>query len=205
MTRITKDLTAAIVQNALEKAGINKRRAEWREAFQALLEAARVEHCGGPEKLAEAEAIYAEHLALVKRVPDGFLWSASNPVNSDSYANVSFGGMACRANYLDENGDSQLRIRPRNRLHLPADHPLTAEFERLHALTKTIDDNAETIEENVRGALSKFTTIKRLLEAWPEAAELLPEQQAKKANTLPAVPVDTLNALIGLPTESAEA
>ncbi|WP_242452188.1 Nmad5 family putative nucleotide modification protein, partial [Providencia rettgeri] len=47
------------------------------------------------------------------------------------------------------------------------------------------------------------TTVKRLLTIWPEAKELLPKDVEKASVQLPALKVEKLNEIIGLPTEKA--
>nr|WP_244182531.1 Nmad5 family putative nucleotide modification protein [Xenorhabdus beddingii] len=55
---------------------------------------------------------------------------------------------------------------------------------------------------NVEAALLKVRTVKRLLEEWPEAAELILKDIAK-ATPVPAVCREALNELSGLPPEVA--
>lgn len=50
----------------------------------------------------------------------------------------------------------------------------------------------------VKGALSQVTTVKKLKEVWPEAVPYLPEL-VKQQSTAVALPVETLNAICGLP------
>ena len=70
---------------------------------------------------------------------------------------------------------------------------------------KALDEERATLSAQVRGALSKFTTVKRLLDAWPEAKELLPDRLPEAKPALPAIRTEDLNALIGLPSEEAAA
>lgn len=84
-----------------------------------------------------------------------------------------------------------------------ADDPLSVQFEQLENEDKAISNKREAIRTQVRAALSNVNTIKQLLTAWPEAAELLPTYAAPKP-TLPALCVADLNAAIGLPTGETE-
>ncbi|MFT7963069.1 Nmad5 family putative nucleotide modification protein, partial [Salmonella enterica] len=47
------------------------------------------------------------------------------------------------------------------------------------------------------------TTVKRLIEVWPESKELLPKEADKASTALPALRVEDLNKMIGLPSEAA--
>ncbi|MFA2284800.1 Nmad5 family putative nucleotide modification protein, partial [Escherichia coli] len=52
-------------------------------------------------------------------------------------------------------------------------------------------------------ALNSVTTVKRLIEVWPESKELLPKEADKASTALPALRVEDLNKMIGLPSEAA--
>ncbi|ELV4980379.1 hypothetical protein SHB81_000001, partial [Escherichia coli] len=56
---------------------------------------------------------------------------------------------------------------------------------------------------NVWAALNSVTTVKRLIEVWPESKELLPKEADKASTALPALRVEDLNKMIGLPSEAA--
>jgi hypothetical protein len=52
-------------------------------------------------------------------------------------------------------------------------------------------------------AIGQYTTIDKLLEAWPEIEPFTKGVVAKRKPQLPAVPVSKLNELLGLPAEAA--
>lgn len=62
---------------------------------------------------------------------------------------------------------------------------------------------AKDIESTVWAALNSVTTTKRLIDVWPESKELIPDGVDTAKQTLPALKVEDLNRLIGLPTEQA--
>lgn len=198
MSRITKGLIEEIIKAAQKKAGVDDRRAAYKADREKLFEACRIEHCGGAKaeaRLQQAERAYQE---LRSKVPgDAREAGMYRLVNLECRGAVSFGG--CRDS---EDYSGEQRIRPNGWLLLAADHPLTVEWERLRGVKHDIDSQADSVEANVRGMLSKFTTVKKLLEVWPEARELLPSDKgAAPSINLPAVQVSSLNALIGLPSE----
>lgn len=59
-----------------------------------------------------------------------------------------------------------------------------------------------TLKSTLSATISGFTTVEKLLEAWPDAKELIPETLpiAKKPGTNIALSVADLNALCGIPT-----
>ena len=60
MTRITNVLREAIVAKAIDKAGLNDKRAEYDKRRAAWTEAVRIDGLGGPVKAAELEALDAQ-------------------------------------------------------------------------------------------------------------------------------------------------
>lgn len=75
--------------------------------------------------------------------------------------------------------------------------------DRLTESTVTINvlyDEVDAFKLQVKGALTKVSTVKKLAEMWPEAVPYLPEVERREAtSTALAIPVETLNALCGIP------
>lgn len=194
MTRITKDMREQMVSKALAKAGIFERIGANYEREREWAEAVRIDALGGPEAAAALDALQAEFHALLQRVPES-LKNCSEIIctRGSIYTNVA--GLRYRAAW---NG-----WKPAPHEHtITADNPLAQQFHDLQAEQRAATAERDRIEGTVRGALLGFTTVKKLLEAWPEAAELLPDDSPDKPKTtLPAVPVADLNAMLGLPSE----
>lgn len=77
-------------------------------------------------------------------------------------------------------------------------HRLAIEFDKIRHRTKSLRDAVETAERSVTTALNAVTTIKRLVETWPEVAEFAKKYDTEKP-PLPALPTDHLNELLRLP------
>jgi hypothetical protein len=77
--------------------------------------------------------------------------------------------------------------------------------DRLSESTVTVNslyDEVDAFQLQVKGALSKCSTVKKLAEMWPEAIPYLPEIERREAtSTALAIPVETLNALCGIPKQ----
>lgn len=74
-------------------------------------------------------------------------------------------------------------------------------YDRLIASDTAIDslyEEAYAFRRQVMGALAQVNTVKKLEEVWPDAVAYLPEP-VKVQSTAVALPVDTLNAICGLP------
>lgn len=66
------------------------------------------------------------------------------------------------------------------------------------AAIKKLFDDSYAFRHQVSGALSAVTTVNKLKEVWPDAVPYLPTV-AKPGSTAVALPVETLNAICGLP------
>lgn len=68
---------------------------------------------------------------------------------------------------------------------------------------ETFEDKKELIKEinadrkRLTATIDKFTTVEKLIDAWPEVEKFVPEQ--KKPIKLPALPVEELNRQFNLP------
>lgn len=193
MTKLTTRMRDAIVKNAIEKSGINKQRADYAERRKRWAEKVADESIGGAEavaKLAEANKKVAK---IVSTLPEHLRQDLCVGPRAGGIV-VGFGGMRAHVHEWDNHRAAK------SGLLLAADHPLTKEFELLEAEDKDLTSRKDKLTCDVRAMVNSVTTVKRLLDVWPEAAELLPASAAPKPQ-LPSVNVEHLNAIIGLPTE----
>ncbi|HAK3334023.1 TPA: hypothetical protein H2A59_004588 [Salmonella enterica] len=202
---LNKAIKEKIVDNALAKAGIPQRKKALRTARADWAERVRLAAIGGPE--AEAEILKTEKkiAALVAKLPEA-LRKNNTFARYDSAIYLNLAGSRFIAYF---NGNYQ-RYEPGEPDHirkiapyeytLLADDPLTTEFHGFDVLYREIKSDETDIRQNVTAALDKARTVKRLLEQWPEAKELLPAEDAA-VPLLPAIRRETLNELIGLPSD----
>ncbi|EJM1547273.1 hypothetical protein NNW71_005135, partial [Salmonella enterica] len=168
-------------------------------------ERVRLKAIGGPE--AEAEILKAEKkiAALIAKLPEEL--RTDNMIirtRADIYLNLA-GSRVCayfNGNYKGyESGSPEhiCKVTPYE-YTLLADDPLVTEFYGFDALYREIKSDEADIRQNVTAALDKARTVKRLLEQWPEAKELLPAENAT-VPLPPAIRREALNEMIGLPSE----
>lgn len=207
--KLTNTIKQQIIANALARAGIPAREEALRARRAAWAEKVRIDACGGAEAEAKLVELRDRVMELANGVPDA-LRRDGEIIQTDTDISVNVSGLRVRVwwcgamRYDDAIRPIKRRIAPPNHM-ITADNPLTAEFHEMHNEQEAIRADRDTLTANVSGALSNITTDKRLLEAWPEAAELLPDQVATTSSNLPAVRVDELNAMIGLPSEGGAA
>jgi hypothetical protein len=194
MTRITAVLKDAIIKNAVAKSGVTAELEAIKTKRLSWAERVRIEVVGGPEKAAEYAKINAEALVAYSALPQE-MKDHSNIVGRRSSFYVNLAGLSVAVKL---NGYSEA---PNNRMSITAASPLCQEFHDIEAEEKTAVERGTIIENQVRATLDKFGTIKRLVEAWPEVAELLPPMTAETKSNLPAIQVADLNKLVGLPSE----
>lgn len=104
----------------------------------------------------------------------------------------------------DGNGEDILLPAPNeDKCMFSAEHEITKRFDEICALQQKLEAKKKDIESNVWAALNSVTTVKRLIEVWPESKELLPKEADKASTALPALRVEDLNKMIGLPSEAA--
>lgn len=190
MTRITKALTEQIIEHALTKAGITEARKALDEKLQNWAEHARVESLGGPAEVARIERILDEIKQLRASLPSGLDHNAR-------IANIA------KRDYFRVGGERVDIEFPEYRLTLyqvsfEADHPLAKAYRKIEVERSKVESKAGEITTKVRATVRQFSTIKRLLEAWPEALELIPATLGV-TTCLPAIRTEDLNKLVGLP------
>lgn len=201
MTRLTISLKEKIVDAAIEQSGINKLRSEVISKRASLAENMRIDKIGGKDEEASlirlAKKIIKQQTAFENIRGSNFGFHSSTAL---VYCNL--GGSRV---HLYFNGQVKGSGKSVHKKIIPddivytADHKFTVEFHSIEKLSKMAESKASEVSAQVRSSLDSFTTVKKLLEAWPEAKELLPKKVEESKPLLPAVQVKDLNKLIGLP------
>ncbi|MBK5145868.1 hypothetical protein I2494_19555 [Budviciaceae bacterium BWR-B9] len=204
-TTLTRALKNAIIDNAVIKAGIPRRKAKLRAARADWAERVRVEALGGVQVEPDIMQQIAVINAKIKLLPRGLL-SGYAFVNKRECIYLNLAGQTLNAyfngNYKGYENPHECVLKiTLQEYTLTADNPLVDEFYAFDPEYKAIHDHEKTIRMNVEATLCQVRTVKRLIEEWPEAVELLPKEEAK-AMDLPAIRRETLNELVGLPSET---
>ena len=207
MTRLTNDIKAAVIRNALVKAGIQAEKAQLELERSTLANDVRIAALGGAENAKKEEHVFKTLMALIEKLQgtiDKNIY-ISNAEDNDIFP--AFGGQRVSLRYgrNDEGKTIYLLTPHQSKCLFPADHELSKRFTQLNEREATIEKKEIEIKANVKAVLDSVTTIKRLISVWPEAKEILPESERLERAMLPAVKVENLNSLIGLPTESEAA
>lgn len=203
MTKLTKAVKEQIVKNAVEKSGLinehNKiiqRRAEWANNVRLFA-------IGGADVEKQLIAINEQYEKLYASVDGSLRGDFRKPVKADNDIYVNVSGISFTALFNGQLGynksDHIYKITPNN-IVLLADNPLVAEFHEIHNQQEEYNNKVVTLNNSVNGVIANITTVKKLLDVWPEAKELLPPEIEKQTINLPMVQTADLNKLIGLPS-----
>lgn len=202
--RLTNHVKHCIVEAAYKKAGLTeavdalvKDRADWAER-------ARVMSLEMPEKELVAKIQAAQ--AIVDTIPSTSINGNLRPFKNN-YVWINIGG---RANTVPFNGEcnwttgntpSPYRICNSKGITFTATNPMAIEWEALVRREDALKAKRDSIRNDVIATLNTVKTVKQLLGIWPEAIELVPDATPKAMQTALAIPVETLNKSIGLPSK----
>lgn len=89
--------------------------------------------------------------------------------------------------------------RCRAALRIPYDHPVVDEFDKWERTLNAMVEEIKEMATSVSGVLKSVTTIKKLLEVWPESKEFIPEAallEDARSTMLPVVVAGNLNDML---------
>lgn len=194
MSRLNNATREYILDKALEKAEIpallakyDKDRADWMDRL-------RIETNGMTD--AELDALDAKIQKLKTQIPKA-LRGDYRVIEKRYRIYPNIGGLRVGLHEFPE---------VRYVSHEPtvaSDHPLAVEFHAMEDAHQEVCEREKVLTAQVMSVLNSATTIKKLVEIWPEARELLPPNEQPIISNVPAVLISSLNAAIGLPTEEA--
>ena len=209
MTRLTVSIRNRMVNKALDVAGINKDLKSLIKRRGILANSIRVDCLGGNDTITKIEKHFEKVAKLTESnlIKDVSSYSSFFAQSDFELNHINLGGMRVTlqysgevCGYTDRNKRVLHDIVPTDSsVAYTADHEFTKEFLLIEGDYKAILGKKDGIAAQVRATLNQFTTVKKLLEAWPESKDLIPVDVDEVKPKLPAVQVQDLNCLIGLP------
>lgn len=212
-TRLNSNIRDAIVAKALVTSGLvaaQEKVIEDRSAFAEKILAMALEKAGVTQE--DLRKQYQAAVKLAQAKSGGFIQVNVN-IDSSGYFTAGINGQV-RSFYLnggkgygekthifvkkpEDGGPFIPKDRP-----LFQDNALMDELSELDMRDKELAERRKELQDVVRASVSKAGTVGSLLKAWPEAAELLPDDYIPvDSGTGLALNPDTLNALCGIPSE----
>lgn len=198
--RLTNQIRDDIVKNALAAAPISAQCEEIQGEYIMFAQDYCTFRLGGEEKVVELEEAFKKVSKVLSDLPE--LGQLSHNRKS-----------MIRLMLHDDYGAIKVVQLPEPHF-APGDYTLIIQEPKWEKRFKGINRRMERAQEEkveleitIRQTLASVTTVKRLIDTWPEVSELIPAYAFDQPKPqLPAVPVSSLNASIGLPlTEVAAA
>lgn len=198
MSRLSNVMRQQIVKAACDKAGFMARRNDVLVEIDEIKFKMLIEYWGGTEKYAQLERKIKEVRTKTKTLNElGININVSKEWQSYHTDGMNIAGMAMC--YPSEN-DNRIIIKKYNERMVVPQGPLV---EELMDKTKEAEDlysADKDVTVNVTALVNSVTTVKKLIEVWPESAELIPSEVESIKKQLPAINMSSLNAAIGIPS-----
>jgi hypothetical protein len=126
--------------------------------------------------------------------------------DESSYIDVKFGTMSARLRWPDEKGEwkqkpvpYQFRYGWNDNVMFPSNHELTKEYEEIEARRNAYNEERTTAVAEGNAALNRVTTVRKLIESWPEVEQFIPEgYKEENISILPVIRIDKLNQQFGI-------
>ncbi|MGO2457029.1 Nmad5 family putative nucleotide modification protein [Vibrio casei] len=205
MSRLNKTIREKIINNALNASGVIERNEKLIERRAKLANDVRLFALGGEDVEREILSKVEKIKSYTKKNGHKLVSVSVDICRTDYEIKCNFSGMSVNLSF---NGfEAHKRPVKRlpfvmgdygNRVVITRDNPLFDEFEVIEIEQKTIHDLSNQVKMEVGAIVNSVTTIKKLVEVWPECVDLLPPEE-KQTGTAMVANVDNLNAMIGLP------
>lgn len=207
--RLTNAARDEIIKAALDKSGFPERLKEARDEVEKVKMECLIASFGGLKayrRICDKFKTIEDKIDALSK--EGILVKSSRDYSTWNADKMNLGGMnVCYPNHSALSGEFEdlmlIHLSNGAKPTLPADNPLVQKFLDAEAKVKELDSSIKTIRENVRAVVYSVTTVKRLIEVWPESAELIPKEVEVVRAGLPAINFESLNAAIGIPTKKA--
>lgn len=204
-TRLTRNIREALMKKLITRA--------FRERAQTLVE----RQCDFAGRVYD-DAL-KPHLERIAAIPEGWL-----PTDDDikvsfgsHYTQLDFGnGLSHTIHHALRSAGAKARTdKAGNRIErrfpskfrgvcakvYAATHPLSEEFHNLQVEQEALVAEIERAQRTTKSTLESVTTVKKLIEVWPEVEEFAKQylDNGERKAVLPAIPRAELNSQLGLP------
>jgi len=206
--RLTNNARDKIVAAAMNKSGFPKRLEEARANVEKIKMECLISAFGGLKQyrrlvdrfntIEEKIKALKDEGILVRNSRDYSTWNADKM--NLAGMNVSY-PMHSVLSMSEFEGLRFIHKSNNDKPTLTADNPLVQKFLDAEKVVEELDSSAKSIKANVKAVVYSVNTTKRLIEVWPEAAELIPSDIEVVRAAVPAIDFNSLNASIGIPSD----
>lgn len=206
--RLTNDARKKIIAAAMDKSGFPKRIEEARANVEKIKMECLISAFGGLKtyrRLVDRFNTIKDKCKSLRE--EGILISSVTNYSTWDANKMNLGGMNIsypKPSVLEQEefiGLRFIRLDHGAKPTLTADNPLVQKFIDAEKELKDLISSSDSIEENVKAVVHSVNSTKRLVEVWPEAAELIPSDIEVVRAALPAIDFNNLNASIGIPSD----
>lgn len=206
--RLTNNARDKIVAAAMKKSGFPKRLEEARANVEKIKMECLIAAFGGLKayrRLVDRFNTIEEKIKSLK--DEGILVKSSREYSTWCADKINLAGM--NVSYPRHSVLSHPEFEGLNFIHLgdgakptlTANNPLVQKFLDAEKVVEELNSSAKSIEANVKAVVYSVNSTKRLVEVWPEAAELIPSDIEVVCAALPTIDFNNLNASIGIPSD----
>lgn len=206
--RLTNDARDKIIAAAMEKSGFPKRLQEARANVEKIKMECLIAAFGGLKQYRRLVDRFNTIEEKIKALKDeGILVRSSRDYSTWNADKMNLAGMTVSypkhsvLSMPEFEGLRFIRKSDNDKPTLLADNPLVQKFLDAEKVVEELDSSAKSIKANVKAVVYSVNTTKRLVEVWPEAAELIPSEIEVVRAALPAIDFNSLNASIGIPSD----
>ena len=205
--RLTNDARNKIIAAAMDKSGFPKRIEEARANVEKIKMECLIAAFGGLKpyrRLVDRFNTIEEKIKALK--DEGILVRSSRDYSTWNADKMNLAGMTVSypkhsvLSMPEFEGLRFIRKSNNDKPTLLADNPLVQKFLDAEKVVEELDSSAKSIKANVKAVVYSVNSTKRLVEVWPEAAELIPSDIEVVRAAVPAIDFNNLNASIGIPS-----
>lgn len=206
--RLTNEARDKIVKAALDKSGFPTRLQEARDAVEKIKMECLISAFGGLKPYRRLVDRFNTIEEKVKALRDeGILISNPREYSTWNADKINIAGMNVSYPKHSVLGNPEfeglkfIRLNDGAKPTITADNPLVQKFLNAEKVVEELDTTLKGIKENVKAVVYSVSSTKRLVEVWPEAAELIPSDIEVVRAAVPAINFTSLNASIGIPSD----
>lgn len=194
--RLNKYHKEQIAEKARNMSPLNKELEEHRKGDSALAEKLRVASLGGIEATEKLDKVYEQLLKIREELPEEVL-GYSIGIRTDTHIPIRIDD---DYHYLNLN---KAKVTHGRRINIDESSEFYDEVSKHVATEQRLRKELKDLYNTVYASIQSITTVKKLLDTWEEAKELLPEDLKAVKVQLPALQTHKLNKAIGLPSKKA--
>jgi hypothetical protein len=203
MSRLNKAVREGIINNALNAAGVITRGEKLIERRAKLADDVRIFARGGVDQMEKDAKAFAKIKKLIGDGVKGYSVDCEAIKDYEIYCNFAGRQIGLHFNGMPHYERELIVYKSptiSGLVPITAENPLNAEFDAVELEQRTIDDLTLTVKAEVGAMVNSVTTIKKLIEIWPEVVALLPAEERSQSTALVA-DVNRLNTMLDLPKE----